>query len=278
MKKLGIIILLLMVNLYLINDYVFYSDMYITTYEHKDLDIKENDNNIVLNKETNNNIKKESKVEVEDNKEVVDNKVIVKNEESNKTIIDLDIERDLKKTEKYGTTITEINEIKTYTYEDLTKEEIKDTYYQYEYNFNATSNDLVDEARKLVNNNLEIAKMILDETNKIRAKVNSETLEMDTNLSLAASMRALELAYSKKLEHIRPNSKRWNTILDDLNIEYGYAGENIGWNYKSAKEVMVAWQKSNGHYLNMINNNYHKIGIGYVNLNGLKYYVQIFKD
>lgn len=40
------------------------------------------------------------------------------------------------------------------------------------------------------------------------------------------------------------------------------SGENIAWNQKSEKEVVLAWMNSRGHRANILNRNFIKIGFG----------------
>ena len=72
----------------------------------------------------------------------------------------------------------------------------------------------------------------------------------------------MEMSYSKTFDHTRPNGERFFTILPFFSIEYSTAGENIAWNYQSAASVVEGWKNSEGHYKNMINSNFNKLGVG----------------
>ena len=152
-------------------------------------------------------------------------------------------------------------------------------YYEYDSsNYNASLEDLVKEAKYIYNINYEVLNNVFIMTNNMREYVNATSLTFDYNLSICAIIRAIELAYTNKLEHKRPNGSSWNEVLDLLNYSYGYAGENIGRYYKDEEAIINAWYNSNGHYKNIINEHYNKIGLGYYNLNGDKYWVQLFSD
>ena len=170
--------------------------------------------------------------------------------------------------EKYGVIFTQYNDgNKQNSYYKINRDDYK-----------AVTNELTMEANELTKNNIAIANNILNMVNELREKLNIRKLVLDDDLTLSANIRAIELAYSNKLEHTRPNNLKWFSVRDDLKIKYGYAGENIGWYYKLDKDVMEAWTKSQGHYQNMVNLNYRKLGVGYIKLNNETYWVQIFTN
>ncbi len=84
------------------------------------------------------------------------------------------------------------------------------------------------------------------------------------------------MAYASKFSHTRPNGNSCFSILGELGISYGGAGENIAAGYGSAASVVNGWKNSSGHYANMVNAGFNKIGVGYVSFNGQKYWVQMF--
>ena len=97
-------------------------------------------------------------------------------------------------------------------------------------------------------------------------------------LNLAATIRALEIAYSDKFSHVRPNNKMWYTIYDDLKIKYNVIGENLAIYQKTPVSVCEEWRASSSHYKNMVNKNFTKIGVGVVYLDGTYYWVQEFSN
>ena len=107
-----------------------------------------------------------------------------------------------------------------------------------------------------------MANEIVGYTNSYRKEVGSSNLKLDDKLSVAANVRAIEIAIYDNFAHVRPNGTSYSTVLKDLNIKTRYNGENIAYGYLDSKEVSEAWKESVGHYKNMINKNYNKIGIG----------------
>ncbi len=195
---------------------------------------------------------------------------------------------DLTKTEtKYGVII------KTYTtniydiYSDGSKK-ILSSSSKIEYdrtNYNATTAELLPEARTVQSQYSSIINQVFNKTNSYRqeANVNSvnsitnrNNLSLNENLCVAACARAIEIAYSSKFSHTRPNGTKCYTILKEMNISYRTAGENISYGYSSADAVCEGWKNSQGHYENMILPDFSQIGIGVFKMEGTLYWVQIF--
>lgn len=113
-------------------------------------------------------------------------------------------------------------------------------------------------------------------TNNYRSLVGVYSLTLDSSLVEAASIRAKEL--SDSFSHTRPNGSSCFTVLSELGISYGTAGENIAAGYSSSQSVMEGWRSSSGHYQNIISSKFKKIGIGVNIINNQYYWVQIFSN
>ena len=143
--------------------------------------------------------------------------------------------------------------------EDISKEDIN------EYKDIQSENTYTD----LINEVYEI-------TNNYRSLVGVSSLTLDSSLVEAASIRAKEL--SNSFSHTRPNGSSCFTVLSELGISYGTAGENIAVGYSSSQSVMEGWKNSSGHYQNIISSKFKKIGIGVNIVNNQYYWVQIFSN
>ena len=91
-------------------------------------------------------------------------------------------------------------------------------------------------------------------TNNYRSLVGVSSLTLDSSLVEAASIRAKEL--SDSFSHTRPNGSSCFTVLSELGISYGTAGENIAAGYSSSQSVMEGWRSSSGHYQNIISSKF----------------------
>lgn len=238
---------------------------------------KPSTNNVTVNNSASNNTNKNTNANNDKPQTNSDNKadkpVVSKPQKVNTTN-----EKTTADAYKYGTKITKI----TTTYYDVysdgskIKTSSKDEY-KYDYStFNATTNELKEEAISIMNQNISKLNEVLSYVNQYRQEVGVEPLVMDNNLNIAASIRSLEMGWSRKFSHTRPNNSSCFTILNDLNITSYNMGENIAYGYTTSKTVAKGWKESPGHYSNMINNNFTKIGIGYAKVNGATYWTQIF--
>ncbi len=227
---------------------------------------------------------KENKENNSNNKENNSNNTV--NDNTNNTsnsnslyVVDHTTEEKRNNTYKYGTTITTITTYYYDVYNDGSKKKTNETSrVEYNYNtFNATSNDLKQEATDLVNTYWDTLNAVLNNVNSYRNEVGLGNLEMVRDLCIAATIRSLEMGWSNNFSHTRPNGSDCYTILSDLNIPmYGMAAENIAYGYTSADSVSLGWKNSPGHYSNMINSSANKIGIGLAIVNGSYYWTQVF--
>lgn len=153
----------------------------------------------------------------------------------------------------------EVTDMENKYYEDISKEDIN------EYKNIQSENTYTD----LINEVYEI-------TNNYRSLVGVPSLTLDFSLVEAASIRVKEL--SDSFSHTRPNGSSCFTVLSELGISYGTAGENIAAGYSSSQSVMEGWRSSSGHYQNIISSKFKKIGIGVNIVNNQYYWVQIFSN
>ena len=144
-------------------------------------------------------------------------------------------------------------------------------------NCNATSTptETVKPTTPVVNATTDV-QVVLDLTNKERKKAGLGTLTLSDELCKIADVRAKEIV--KSFSHTRPNGTSCFTVLKENGITYRTAGENLAYGQKTASAVMNGWMNSSGHKANILNKNYGKIGIAYYNLNGVKYWVQLFTN
>ena len=201
-----------------------------------------------------------------------------------------DESKELTKSEtKYGVKINTYTIKKYDVYSDGSKKETKSsTTTEYDRTgYKASTSELLPEARSLKSSNSSLINGVLKYVNEYRKEANEKQIDgvtdrkdltLDSNLTVAACARAIEMAYSKKFSHTRPDGRTCFTILNDMNIGYNASGENIPSGRSTAKAVSEGWKNSSGHYANMINKNYGKIGIGVINLQGTYYWVQLFTN
>lgn len=125
---------------------------------------------------------------------------------------------------------------------------------------------------------LSTEEAVAELVNSERKSAGKADLILDSKLCEAAEIRAKEI--SEYFSHTRPDGSACFTVLDEIGIGYGAAGENIAAGQSSPDEVMKDWMNSSGHKRNILSGDYRKIGIGlYKSKEGYGYYwVQIFSS
>lgn len=144
--------------------------------------------------------------------------------------------------------------------------------------FSNSTSDIKENAFELVSINKKSANEVLNETNNYRKEIGNSDLVLDDKLSIVANYRAMEMALYDKFSHVRPNGSNYSELFNELGIDSYSSGENIAFGYINPEEVCVGWKESAGHYANMINSRYKKLGVGKYTYNGTTYWVQIFSN
>ena len=227
-----------------------------------------------------------NEVEEQTNLEIVNKKVSNNNNNKSKNtnskvyFVKTDTESEKEEKDlKYGTKLISWH-VKTYNlYSDGSKKVI-DEYTHYEVdgkNFNAKTSDMLSEAIE----NMSIYKNevvdVVKYTNEFRAEAGVDALKLDETLTKAAMVRAIEMAYSNKFSHERPDGNMCYYIMRDFGQDIYGVGENIASRQRNAKEVSYAWKGSQGHYENMISSSFTRIGVGVIKFYGTYYWVQLFQ-
>lgn len=113
---------------------------------------------------------------------------------------------------------------------------------------------------------------VLRLTNEIRAAAGVAPLALDASLMDIAVLRSGEVGFY--YSHTRPNGSDCFSVFASA---YVTAAENIAIGYYDASSVVNGWKNSSGHYTNMVNPTYTRIGIGcFYQENGKKAWVQMF--
>ena len=190
---------------------------------------------------------------------------------------------------KYGVKINTYTTTMYNVYSDGSKI-VKNTTSTIEYdraNYSATTSELLSEAKSARSKYASMINKVVTNVNKYRNEANlsnvngisnRDNVVMDEQLCIAACVRAVEMAYSTKHSHTRPNGTQCYTVLNEMGISYSAAGENIASGYTTADSVSNGWKNSSGHYKNMISEEFSKIGVGVCKIDDVYYWVQLFTN
>lgn len=144
--------------------------------------------------------------------------------------------------------------------EEVYSEDVTEVYTRIAYN--ASYEDLLPAAEENKKKYKSEINEVLEIINSWRKEAGLKPLILDDKLTTVASARAEEIAWSGRHSHYRPNGKFFSSILKDAGITKGNTGENIGWGYPDAKSVCEAWKNSQGHYENIMNPDFTRVGLG----------------
>ena len=183
---------------------------------------------------------------------------------------------------KYGVVKKITQEIQYYVYSDGAKVVYnqKETVTYDNSGYTASDADLMQETLQKSSANMQYYNEVLTLVNQIRAAANVPPLTLDVALCQAATMRTVEMNYSGKFDHTRPDGTSCFTALDAFGVNAGAKGENIAAGHPTPAKVVEGWKNSSGHYANMVHPSFTKLGVGMSNENigyGI-YWAQLFTN
>lgn len=106
---------------------------------------------------------------------------------------------------------------------------------------------------------------VIDLVNQERAKLGLSALKNDALLTKVATEKARDMDVNHYFSHTSPTYGSPFDMMRSFGVSYSYAGENIAAGQRTPQQVMNDWMNSPGHRANIVNQNFTKIGVGYVN-------------
>lgn len=149
-----------------------------------------------------------------------------------------------------------------------------------------TTNDLKGEAELYIVKYKDKIDEMIRLINIERSKEGLSPLQYSYELSMAATVRSLEMHYTGVFEHTRQcpnndvnneNCKKWSTVYTDLGITYNRAAENIARGFITVESTMNGFMNSPSHRKNIMNPNLKYVGIGVAEDGSAYYFSQEFK-
>jgi len=102
--------------------------------------------------------------------------------------------------------------------------------------------------------------------NAERGKHKLAPLKIDEKLSQMSQAFAQDMADKNYFSHVSPNGGTMEKRFATAGIPFSWAGENIAEGQPTPSQVVKAWINSPEHLANLLQPNYHKIGLGKVAL------------
>lgn len=120
----------------------------------------------------------------------------------------------------------------------------------------------------------QFQKEVTNLTNKEREKNGLAALEIDAAVEKVAQKKSEDMAINNYFSHTSPTYGSPFEMLQQFEVAYTTAAENIAAGQKSPEEVVTGWMNSPGHRKNILNEKITHIGVGYAE-NGA-YWTQLF--
>lgn len=119
-----------------------------------------------------------------------------------------------------------------------------------------------------------ISQELLELVNDAREEAGCLPLKIDETLCELATLKAEDMRQNNYFDHISPTYGSPFEMLQNHNINYKRAGENIARGYTSVRAVFEGWMASEGHRQNILNKAYTVMGLGYDSQGN--YWAQLF--
>ncbi|MFS0823737.1 CAP domain-containing protein [Bacillus sp. 1P02SD] len=113
---------------------------------------------------------------------------------------------------------------------------------------------------------------ILDITNVIRIRHGIKPLKSDEQLAEVAYLHSKDMRANQYFDHVSPTKGGLADRLEDGEVRYQLAGENIAAKYVDGIAAVEGWLNSEGHRETLLNEEYNYLGVGVYE----KYYTQNF--
>ncbi len=109
----------------------------------------------------------------------------------------------------------------------------------------------------------DIHEQVVQLTNEAREEQGLEPLELSEEVSEVAQEKSEDMAENDYFSHTSPTYGSPFDMLQEFNVDYNTAAENIAAGQQTPEEVVDGWLNSSGHRKNIMNENMTEIGVGY---------------
>ncbi|WP_274237051.1 CAP domain-containing protein [Allobacillus halotolerans] len=123
----------------------------------------------------------------------------------------------------------------------------------------------------------DLLEEVVELTNREREVNGLPALEIDKELQDVAQEKSADMAELNYFSHESPTYGSPFDMLDEFEIEYKVAAENIAAGFFDPEDVVNGWMKSEGHRKNILDENVTHIGVGYEEGGEMEtYWTQLF--
>ncbi|MFC4558313.1 CAP domain-containing protein [Virgibacillus kekensis] len=110
----------------------------------------------------------------------------------------------------------------------------------------------------------EYSATVVKLTNQQRRNAGLSELKISKKLSQVARKKSMDMNNKDYFSHNSPTYGSPFDMMQEFNVSYQSAGENIARGQQTPQQVVGGWMDSPGHRANILNENFTHIGVGYV--------------
>lgn len=122
----------------------------------------------------------------------------------------------------------------------------------------------------------EVQGELLALVNVRRQQAGIAPLRLNSHLSQAAQRHVEDLSRQGAISHVGSDGSTLRVRIEATGYPWSAIGENVAMGQTSPEAVMTAWMGSPGHRQNILSPEFSDLGLGYVEVRGRKYWVQVF--
>ncbi|MCH8900716.1 MAG: hypothetical protein IIC88_00280 [Chloroflexi bacterium] len=124
------------------------------------------------------------------------------------------------------------------------------------------------------------AQALFDAINSARADNGMSALGLNSCVVFVANLRSEDMAAKDYFAHESPHGDTAFSLMNEYNVLYGWAGENLARNnYPDSESVAVAIRdlmNSPGHRANILHVEFTQMGVGFAVDGNMKYFTMVF--
>ena len=124
------------------------------------------------------------------------------------------------------------------------------------------------------------AQALFDAINSARADNGMSALGLNSCVVFVANLRSEDMAAKDYFAHESPHGDTAFSLMNENNVAYGWAGENLARNnYPDSESVAVAIRdlmNSPGHRANILHVEFTQLGVGFAADGNMKYFTMVF--
>lgn len=110
----------------------------------------------------------------------------------------------------------------------------------------------------------QLERQVVELTNAEREKNGIQPLKMNAKLANVAKVKSQDMSDNNYFSHNSPQYGDPFEMMQQFNVDYSSAAENIAAGQTSAEQVVSQWMNSEGHRKNILNEKFTEIGVGHV--------------